>query len=119
MKNYEILSLQDENLILVLSTSYVSPLSKVFLIAKELSSQNFKGEVIFDLLLSNGFTNNRFLKMQFDGEQLITNSTEILTNVDENVRKEIYDYYFGHPEYIDRSRLPMSQKYLLKNKLVS
>lgn len=118
MKVYDVVNVQSEEYKLVISTSYVSPLSKIFLIAKELSSQEYKGEVIFDLLLSNGFASNRFLKMTFDGTKLTPDSTKVISNVSDSLLKEIYNYYFKHPEYVERSSLPDTQKHLLKNKLI-
>ncbi|WP_436864761.1 type II toxin-antitoxin system RnlB family antitoxin [Bacillus fungorum] len=119
MKTYELINFQSDGRKVVLSTSYVSPLSKVFLIANELAQQGYSGEVLFDLLLSNGFTNNRFLKMRFDGNKILPNTSEILSELSTDLLKEIYDFYHGHPEYVDKSSLPDTQKYLLKNNLIT
>ncbi|HGI1702963.1 TPA: type II toxin-antitoxin system RnlB family antitoxin, partial [Streptococcus pyogenes] len=70
MKRYHILNLKSDSCKVVVATSYVSPLSQVYAIANELKSVDYKGEVIFDLVLSNGFSSNRFLKTDFDGNQL-------------------------------------------------
>ncbi|ONN64049.1 hypothetical protein BTM36_24020 [Herbaspirillum sp. VT-16-41] len=70
MKRYHILDLKSDSCKVVVATSYVSPLSQVYAIALELKSIGYQGDVIFDLVLSNGFSSNRFLKTDFDGEQL-------------------------------------------------
>lgn len=56
---------------IVLSTSYISPIDDIFTLEEELRNKGFEGEIIFDLLLSNGATvNNRYLSIVFDGETL-------------------------------------------------
>ena len=76
MNNYKIITFQSDERKLVLSTSYVSPLSSVFIISSELANESYQGEVLFDLLLSNGFSPNRFLSMQFDGTKFLPQTTK-------------------------------------------
>jgi hypothetical protein len=45
----------------VFANSYVNPVSFMPYIEEQLASMNFSGEVIFDLLLSNGYSFNRIL----------------------------------------------------------
>lgn len=118
MKYYDLMNFQSNDCKVVLSTSYVSPLSKIFVITNELKSLKYKGEVLFDLLLSNGFAKNRFIKMYFDGEQLAHDTTKVITHISEDLLKEIYTYYSSHPEYVDKSSLSHVQKHLLKKNLI-
>lgn len=119
MNNYELITFKSDERELVLSTSYASPLSSVFIISEELAKQNYKGEVLFDLLLSNGFTPNRFLSMQFDGTKLLPQTTKKIQEIPEKLLKEIYAFYYEHAEYVDQSSLPDVQKHLLKNNIIS
>ncbi|WP_130860432.1 type II toxin-antitoxin system RnlB family antitoxin [Gracilibacillus phocaeensis] len=119
MKCYDIVNFPSDNQLVVVSTSYISPLSKLFLIANELKSSQYKGELVFDLLLSNGFASNRFLKMEFDGQQVITQSVEVLPDVSENLLKDIYKHFYEHPEYLENCILPDAQKYLIRNNLIN
>lgn len=119
MNNFELIAFQGDERKLVLSTSYASPLSSVFIISDELAKENYKGEVLFDLLLSNGFTSNRFLSMQFDGKKLLPQTAKKIEEIPEKLLKEIYTFYFEHAEYVEQSSLPDVQKHLLKNNKIA
>jgi hypothetical protein len=116
MKRYHILDLKSDSRKVVVATSYVSPLSQIYTIAHELKSIGYKGEVIFDLVLSNGFSSNRFLKTDFDGEQLNIGKIKVLSKVKNNILDELYIFFYEHPQYIKASSLPEPQKYALLNK---
>lgn len=118
MKRYHILDLQSDSRKVVVATSYVSPLSQVYAIAHELNSVGYKGEVIFDLVLSNGFSNNRFLKTDFDGDQLNIGKIEVLPKLKSDVLDELYTFFYEKPEYVKASSLPEPQKYVLLNKVL-
>lgn len=118
MKRYHILNLKTDSCKVVVATSYVSPLSQVYAIANELKSVDYKGEVIFDLVLSNGFSSNRFLKTVFDGDQLNIAKIEALSKVKNNILDELYVFFYEHPQYVKASSLPEPQKYVLLNKVL-
>lgn len=119
MNNYELIAFQSDERKLVMSTSYASPLSSIFMISDDLAKENYKGEVLFDLLLSNGFTPNRFLSMQFDGTKLLPQTTKKISQIPEKLLKEIYSFYYEHAEYVEQSSLPDVQKHLLKNNKIT
>ncbi|MCW4359529.1 type II toxin-antitoxin system RnlB family antitoxin [Bacillus altitudinis] len=116
MKRYHILDLKSDSRKVVIATSYVSPLSQVYAIAHELKSNGYKGEVIFDLLLSNGFSSNRFLKTDFDGEQLNIGKIEVLSKLKNDILDQLYVFFYEHPQYVKASSLPEPQKYVLLNR---
>lgn len=105
MKNFDTFTLKCDGRKVVLATSYVSPLGNIMKIAKELSQDYYNGEVLFDFLLSNGFANNRFLIMQFDGKKFILNSKKIVKDIPDGILKEIYNRYNNNPQWIDQSSL--------------
>lgn len=119
MNNYKLIAFQSDERKLVLSTSYASPLSSVFLISDELAKESYQGEVLFDLLLSNGFTPNRFLSMQFDGTKLLPQTARKINDIPEKLLKDIYAFYYEHAEYVEQSSLPDVQKHLLKNNIIA
>ena len=119
MNNYKIITFQSDERKLVLSTSYVSPLSSVFIISSELANESYQGEVLFDLLLSNGFSPNRFLSMQFDGTKFLPQTTKKVEKISKELLKEIYAFYYEHTEYVEQSSLPDVQKHLLKNNQIA
>ena len=118
MKRYHILNLKSDSCKVVVATSYVSPLSQVYAIANELKSVDYKGEVIFDLVLSNGFSSNRFLKTDFDGNQLNIGKIEAFSKVKDNILDELYVFFYEHPQFVKASSLPEPQKYVLLNKVL-
>jgi Antitoxin to bacterial toxin RNase LS or RnlA len=118
MKRYHILDLKSDSRKVVIATTYVSPLSQVHFIARELNTIGYKGEVIFDLVLSNGFSSNRFLKTDFDGEQLNIGKIEVVSKVKCNILDELYSFFYEHPEYVKESSLPEPQQYVLLNKVL-
>lgn len=118
MKRYHILNLKSDSCKVVVATSYVSPLSQVYAIANELKSIDYKGEVIFDLVLSNGFSSNRFLKTNFDGDQLNIGKIEAFSKVKDNILDELYVFFYENPQFVKASSLPEPQKYVLLNKVL-
>ncbi|MED2879581.1 Antitoxin to toxin RNase LS or RnlA [Bacillus wiedmannii] len=118
MKNFETFTLKSDGRKVVVSTSYVSPLGKIMKISKTLAESNYKGEVLFDLLLSNGFAPNRFLIMVFDGKKLQVNTREIISDISEEVLNELYGFYNEHPQWIEQSSLLDVHKDMLKKNLL-
>ncbi|ABV86604.1 type II toxin-antitoxin system RnlB family antitoxin [Shewanella pealeana] len=81
MYNIRKLNIKNNPQAIVTAISYESPLSLISEIEQELSSlfgSDFFGEVIFDLLCSNGFEWNRFMSMEFEGSALKRSSARIM-----------------------------------------
>lgn len=81
MYNIRKLNLKNNAQAIVTAISYESPLSLISEIEQELSTllgSDFFGEVIFDLLCSNGFEWNRFMSMEFEGSALKRSSARIM-----------------------------------------
>lgn len=119
MKTYKILKLEGKLEYVVLSTSYISPLGRLNEVEAYLSKVGYVGEVLFDLLMSNGFASNRILKMDFDGKKFNRNLVTIVENLEADILKILYTFYFENPKYIDNSILPEAQKFILKRNLLT
>lgn len=81
MYNIRKLSIKNNAQAIITAISYESPLSLISEIEQELTSllgNDFFGEVIFDLLCSNGFEWNRFMSMEFEGSALKRSSARVL-----------------------------------------
>lgn len=114
MKNYEIQKLNyDDYPYVVYSTSYVNPIEDIGYIEEELKLL-FKGKVIFDLLLSNGISSNRFVEAEFDGDKFKYTSFKALNNVDTGIVKESSDFYRKHSALLENSVLPNAHQFLIK-----
>lgn len=53
----------------VFATGVLSPMDALEDVERELSSKNIAGQVLFDLLLSNGNKANRYFVIKFDGQK--------------------------------------------------
>ncbi|MEK5428290.1 type II toxin-antitoxin system RnlB family antitoxin [Cytobacillus sp. FSL R7-0680] len=113
MKNYEIHKLNNEYPYIVFSTSYINPLEEIEDIEKELNSQ-FQGKVLFDLLLSNGLTSNRFLEAEFDGRKFQYSSIKPVMNLDDLIKNESIHFYRENHDLLQNSVLPNAHKFLIK-----
>jgi hypothetical protein len=114
MKNYEI----HKNKIgdypfVIFSTSYVSPIENIMDIEQELGF-HFKGKVLFDLLLSNGVSSNRFVEADYDGEKFDYSSFKTLNQVGLEIKKESSEFYRTHTEFLTNSILPNAHQFLIK-----
>lgn len=104
------------NVNVVLGTSYVHPISEIFVHEAELAKAGFVGDVLIDGLLANGFADNRFAKMYFDGEHFdYFNSVEVIKDVNQDVLNAVYAWFMEHENVVDANAvLPNAQRYLLK-----
>lgn len=116
MKNYQIQKV--ENIanypFVVYSTSYVSPIEAITDIEHELQSQ-FRGKILFDLLLSNGVSSNRFIEANFDGDHFDYSSFKSLILVDGEIKKKLIEFYKKNTVLLENSVLPNAYQYLIKN----
>lgn len=120
MKSYEIKKLHNSDFYpyVIYSTSYINPLEEIEGIQDELNNQ-FEGTVLFDLLLSNGVSSNRFVEAEFDGQSFIYNSFRIPSTIDDFIKEISVEFYKKHPEYLKSSILPKTQRFLVrKGKLI-
>lgn len=115
MKEYEIQknSNIEEYSFVIFSTSYVSPIERLREIEKELNSL-FKGKVLFDLLLSNGVSSNRYVEAVFNGQNFEYTSFKSLINVEMQLKRESTNFYRNHSEFLENSVLPNAYQYLIK-----
>jgi hypothetical protein len=114
MKNYELQKLPVCSYpYIVLSTSYRNPLEEISTIENELKN-NFKGRVIFDLLLSNDYSSNRFLEAEFDGMHFKYTSFKPVECVDKIIKDIARDYYQKNMGYVNESILSDPYKFLVE-----
>ncbi len=101
---------------IIYSTNYLRLEEYVNEVAFLLKEKSFKGKVIFDLLLSNGNSFNRYIEMLFDGDNFEIKTTRIINDIDDNIINNSLDFYSSHESYLDNSVLSKSQKFLIKKK---
>lgn len=115
MKRFEIRKLDNSYYdYLILSTSYINPLQSISDIEQTLKAKNIR--ILFDLLLSNGNSENRFIEATFNGQKL--DNFRECNNVDVGIRKEAGLFYQQNTNLLNNSVLSRPTKFLIsKGKL--
>lgn len=103
------------NLAVVTETPNASPLGQFMHITNDLMQQNFKGKVIFDLLISKG-TNERFVEAEFDGCRIIRSSLKVkeVTNVPEQILNSQNEFFSVNKRYLYNSVLTKQELQLFR-----
>lgn len=105
MKKYRIMTYAKpkEYMSVVYSMGYESPVE--YLTSIESDLKGFRpGKILFDLLLCNGYSSNRFLSAEFNGEQIDIHSFEIVPGTSE-MTSRAKAFYIHYPDAIDNSVL--------------
>ena len=114
MFNIRVVGLQSGTIAIVTAISYESPLSSLPEIEQELASllgDNSNGEVLFDLVCSNGIEWNRFISFQIkDGAfQLNTASVIDPCKIPMQLLEEQASIFTKNPQYIRDSVLTLDE----------
>ena len=114
MKLYKIVEMKNVDCkYMVVATSYVSPLDKVREIEHDLGKFNYKGNVVLDLLLCNGFSKNRFVQFYFDGKELAVDG-DVIENINELYKIQSSRLFRENPQWLEKSILVGAQRFLVK-----
>lgn len=92
------------NCYLIIANNYQRIEEYNTLINKELSKKDFKGEIVFDLLLSNGNNSQRFFKAVFDGLKILNTSYKVL-NPDHRILRKTNEYFKKNRSLFENSVL--------------
>lgn len=114
MKYYKINKIDNEKTV-VFSVSHHSPTEQLDSIAKELLKKQFKGVVIFDMLLSNGNTKQRYFESMFNGTNFLSESFKNICDQAVELKEISHKFYSKNIALVDKSHiLPKSTKFLIK-----
>lgn len=78
------------------ATSYLNPLSDMMEVSREISSIiSSPCELLFDLLLANGDSFNRYAICKFDGKNILCESIDIIEEdqIDDTSKHRMVEYY--------------------------
>lgn len=78
------------------ATSYLNPLSDMMEVSREISSIiSSPCELLFDLLLANGDSFNRYAICKFDGKNILCESIDIIeeNQIDDTSKHRMVEYY--------------------------
>jgi len=116
MKNYKIqkvnTNIKYEYIIFAINDD--SPLEYLQDIEKDLAKKNFKGLVLFDLLLSNGDEYNRYVEAYFNGKSFELSSFKGPT-LNQEIERISINFFKKHPEFIDKGVLSSIDIFKIKN----
>lgn len=98
----------------ILFQTHVPPFSLVKELEGELQCKKINGKILFDTLFHSGNTNDRFLEIYFDGNE-INPLTAKVVNIEKGneIRKIVANVLKGNSELLDNSILNSVQKRLL------
>ncbi len=96
---------------LVIGTSYESPLSALPRIEEELRSMNYNGNVVFDLLLSNGKASNRFVRLNFNRNSFDHNSFQVVYKVGNDLQEISRSFFRKNKELLNRGVLTDQERF--------
>lgn len=118
MSDYELLYINHKYKYVVVATSYVNPVDELYNIETDLRQQKFIGHVVFDLLLCNGITDNRYIEVYFNGNTFDIRQSKTLNDIDIEAKKAVYAFYISHTNMLEYSNLPKAQQFLLKKGVI-
>ncbi|CEJ72395.1 Uncharacterised protein [[Clostridium] sordellii] len=117
MDNYKIKEINNcKYKLIIFSTDYISPIEDLDEIEVDLKSYNYLGYMIFDLLLVNGNSENRFMEVFFDGEKFDRDSFKIAKKLPMEINTVSSDFYFDNLAMVEKSRLSNPIKFMIKKK---
>jgi hypothetical protein len=102
--------------VVIFCTTYINPISYLSIIEEDLSKINFTGKIIFDLLLSNGYSSNRFVEVDVSEAKVNRCSMKVIdsSNLDEFILEKTHDFYKSHPYLVESNSILLDeQKYHL------
>lgn len=110
MKDYELIFInKSKYMALVLSKSFYSPISMRNEIAKELSGK--KGYILFDLLLLNGQSSNRFIEAFFNGNTFLFDSFKRVNKIPNDLLDISFRYYHKNQDLFNVSSLTNVERF--------
>jgi hypothetical protein len=101
---YRIEPLSDK-FVVIFCTTYVNPISYLPSIENDLKKALFNGKVIFDLLLANGYTSNRFIQASVVDNKIDKGSMKVINRVSNLVLEKSREFYKNNRSFIEDSSL--------------
>jgi Antitoxin to bacterial toxin RNase LS or RnlA len=108
---YQIEKISDR-VVVVFSTSYINPISYLPTIEEDLGKMASSGKVIFDLLLSNGHSFNRFVEVAVCKGKVDRRSMKVVdsSSLDKNIISKTDDFYKAHPLLVESNHILLDEE---------
>ena len=91
-----------------------NPLHKLRDLSTELKSLQFSGAVVFDLFITNGVSDNRFVSIVFNGNGFDRKTFSVIKHIDPKIKEKQNLYIKAHPEFLQASILSLSEQKLFQ-----
>lgn len=103
-KLYQVKKISDR-VVVIFCTTYINPISYLPVIEEDLGKMNFSGKIFFDLLLSNGFSLNRFVEADVSEAKVNRRSMKVVDpdSIDESLIETAFDFYRSHPYLVENN----------------
>jgi hypothetical protein len=101
--------IKEMNLAVVTAIDEFNPLHQLSTLTSELSKENFRGKVVFDLLLFNGLSDNRFIQFDFDGTDFDRKSFTAVFESSFKLKSEQDQFFKSNIHILKRSVLSSSE----------
>ncbi|HGF5167800.1 type II toxin-antitoxin system RnlB family antitoxin [Vibrio parahaemolyticus] len=114
-KHYKLLKLNDYKYTYVsMSTDFSRPDDYMSELEGELQAFEYKGKVVFDLLLSNGLK-DRYFSAEFDGRRFVVSTFRTMTSICSEILGMSSAFYKDNYDLVSKnSILSKPQKFLVK-----
>jgi hypothetical protein len=102
--------------VMVFCTTHVNPISYLPAIEKDLCEINFDGKIIFDLLLSNGYSSNRFVEADMCEAKVNRKTMKVVSqsSLDSPIIGKTCEFYKSHAYLVESNYILMDEeKYYL------
>lgn len=108
---YQIEKISDR-VVVVFSTTYINPISYLPAIEKDLGKMDSNGKIIFDLLLSNGHSFNRFVEGAVSNGKVDRRSMKVVTSssLDNIIIRKAVDFYKSHPSLVESNHILLDEE---------
>jgi Antitoxin to bacterial toxin RNase LS or RnlA len=108
---YQIEKISDR-VVVVFSTTYVNPISYLPAIEKDLGKMDSSGKIIFDLLLSNGHSFNRFVEVAVCKGKVDRRSMKVVdfSSLDKLIISKTDDFYKSHPLLVESNHILLDEE---------
>ena len=98
--------------VIVFSMTYINPISYLPNIEEDLGKMNFSGKLIFDLLLSNGNSSNRFVEVTVNKAKIERRSMKVIehSSLEPYLIKKSREFYMSHQFIVDSSNILLDEE---------
>ena len=110
IKKFDILKTETGLVVVTLNNNRLDEV--LFEVEQQLKLEKYKGNLLFDLLLTNGQSTNRFIHTSFNGSRMNTRALKVIESNKVGIKPlhAISRYHFKHVNQIKNSFLSSLQK---------